>query len=122
MIGTDYMKRNAQRIKELIISESPVYSATFIFRIKKYDSEFERLNNIIDEVANYDAGFLGKESWSNEEKDKRSVIYYWNSLEALTKFSNHPDHQKAKRNYDKWYSGYEIIISKVLKLKSDDGL
>ncbi|NGP90270.1 DUF4188 domain-containing protein [Aliifodinibius halophilus] len=99
-----------------------MYSATFIFRIKNYDSEFERLNNIIDKVANTNLGFLGKESWSNEEENKRSVVYYWDSLESLQKFSNHPDHQKAKQNYEKWYSGYEVIISKVLTFKSDNGL
>lgn len=116
------MQRNARQLNELINNKSSVYSATFIFRIKNYDSEFERLNSIIDEAANSNPGFLGKESWSNEEENKRSVVYYWDSLESLKKFSTHPDHQKAKQNYKKWYSGYEIIISEVLKLKSDKGL
>jgi len=116
------MNRSAQQISELINSESSVYSATFMFRIKNYDSEFERLNDIIDKVANTNPGFLGKESWSNEEENKRSVVYYWDSLESLKKFSNHPDHQKAKQNYTKWYSGYEVIISKVLTFKSDNSL
>lgn len=116
------MKRNAQHIRELISSESSVYSATFTFRIKNVDSEFERLNDIIDKVANSNHGFLGKEAWSNQEDNKKSVVYYWNSLDALKKFSNHPDHQKAKQEYKKWYSGYEVIISEVLVFRSDDGL
>jgi len=116
------MKRSAQQINELINDGSSVYSATFIFRIKNYDSKFERLNNIINEAANTNPGFLGKESWYNEEENKRSVVYYWDSLESLKKFSSHPDHQKAKQNYKKWYSGYEVIITEVLKLKSDEGL
>lgn len=116
------MKRNAQQLRDLIDADSPVYSATFIFRIKNYDSEFERLNDIIDEVAHSNPGFLGKERWANNEENKRSVIYYWDSLTALKKFSNHPDHQKAKQNYTKWYSGYEIIISEVLTFRSDNGL
>lgn len=116
------MKRNTQQLTKLLNKESTVYSATFIFRIKSYDSEFERLNCIIDEVAHTNPGFLGKEGWSNEEENKRSVVYYWDSLDSLKKFSNHPDHQKAKQNYKKWYSGYEIVISEVLKIKSDQGL
>jgi len=116
------MKRNAQQLSDLINKKPSVYSATFIFRIKNYDSEFEHLNSIIDEVAHSNPGFLGKESWSKEEENKRSVVYYWDSLESLKKFSTHPDHQKAKQNYKKWYSGYEVIISEILKLKSDDGL
>lgn len=116
------MKKNIQQLGNFINNDSCVYSATFIFRIKKYDSEFERLNEIIEEVANSNPGFLGKESWSNEEENMRSVVYYWDSLRELKKFSNHPDHQKAKRNYRKWYSGYEVIISEVLKLKYDKNL
>lgn len=116
------MKRKTQEISKLLNSENSVYSATFIFRIKHSDSEFERLNNIIDEVANSDPGFLGKESWSNEKENKKSVVYYWDSLESIKKFSNNPNHQKAKQNYKKWYGGYEIIISEVLNFKSDNGL
>ncbi len=116
------MKRSAQQISELTNSDSSVYSATFIFRFKNYESEFEHLNNIIDKAANTNTGFLGKESWSNEEENKRSVVYYWDSLESLKEFSNHPDHQKAKQSYNKWYSGYEVIISKVLTFKSDNNL
>jgi heme-degrading monooxygenase HmoA len=116
------MNRSVQQLKDLINNESTVYSATFIFRIKNSDSEFERLNSVIDEVAHTNPGFLGKESWSNEEENKRSVVYYWDSLESLKKFSNHPDHQKAKQNYKKWYSGYEVIISEVLRIKHDNSL
>jgi heme-degrading monooxygenase HmoA len=114
------MNRDIQTIKERINSEQPVYTATFTFRIKAYDSEFEELNNLIDQAAQSNDGFLGKESWSNEELNKKSVIYYWNSLENLRVFSRNPVHQKAKQNYSKWYSGYEVIISEVLNLKSDD--
>lgn len=116
------MKKSTQQISKLLNRETSVYSATFIFRIKNYDSDFERLNSIIDEAANSNPGFLGKESWSNEEENKRSVVYYWDSLESLKKFSNNSYHQKAKQNYNKWYSGYEIIISEVLTIKSDNGL
>lgn len=116
------MNRSSQQISELINSESSVYSATFIFRLKNRDQEFERLNDIIDQVANSNSGFLGKEGWLNNEENKRSVVYYWDSLDALKRFSIHPDHQKAKQNYKKWYSGFEVIISKVLTFKSDDGL
>lgn len=118
------MKRNTQRIKELIRGdETPsVYSARFTFRSKEYDQEFKQLNDAIDEVATLNPGFLGKERWSNEEENKKSVVYYWDSLEALKKFSRNPDHRKAKQQYEKWYSGYEIIIANVLEFRSDGGL
>lgn len=116
------MKRNTQQISNLLNSDSSVYSANFIFRIKNYDSEFDRLNNIIDKVANSTPGFLGKESWSNKKENKSSVVYYWDSLESLKIFSTNPSHQKAKQNYKNWYSGYEVIISEILNFKSDNNL
>lgn len=116
------MKRNAQQIIDLIQNDNTVYSATFIFQFKNYDSEFENLNEAIDKIAHSNSGFLGKERWFNDGENKQSVIYYWNSMEQLKKFSKHPDHQKAKNNYNKWYSGYEIIISEVIKFKTDGGL
>src|SRR5699024_485241 len=108
------MDKKNQKIKERIHSGLSVYSATFIFSIKKQDSEFDRLNRIIDEVASSNPEFLGKESWLNDEENKQSVVYYWESLEALKTFSNHSEHQKAKQNYKKWYSGYEIVVAEVL--------
>lgn len=116
------MNRDIQTIKDRIINELPVYTATFTFRMKAYDSEFEEMNDLIDQAAQSNEGFLGKESWSNEKQHKKSVIYYWSSLEDLRVFSRNPVHQKAKQNYSKWYSGYEVIISEVLNLKSDDGI
>ena len=116
------MKRSAKEIEKRIKNNSPVYSATFIFRLKNVDSEFERFNTLIDQAAASNEGFLGKEEWANPEENKRSVIYYWNSLKSLRTFSNHPDHQKAKQQYKKWYSGFEVIISEIVTFRSDDGL
>jgi len=97
-----------------------VYSSSFIFRIKKEDSEFERFNNLIDKAANANQGFLGKERWVNPKENKKAVTYYWDSLESLKTFSNHPDHQRAKQRYKQWYYGYEVIISNILTIKSDE--
>lgn len=116
------MKRNIERIEKLISNEAPVFSATFVFRVKNYDSEFERLNDLIDQAAETNPGYLGKERWTNNAENKRSVIYYWEEMESLRKFSKHPIHQKAKQNYSKWYEGYEILIAEVLMFKSDHGL
>lgn len=116
------MKKNKQLIEELISNNKSAYSAAFVFRIKNYDTEFEQLNELIDQAANANPGYLGKERWTNSEENKRSVIYYWESRESLREFSKHPTHQKAKQNYKKWYEGYEVLISKVLTFKSDNGL
>ena len=116
------MKKSSQQINKRVKNDSPVYSATFTFRIKNYDSEFEHFNEMIDDIADSNPGYLGKKRWSNQDENKTAVVYYWDSRKALKKFSTHPIHQKAKQNYKKWYSGYEVIISEVLKFKSDNDL
>lgn len=116
------MRRKTQQIRDLLKQKKKAYSATFIFRVRQTDEEFEQLNNQIDDVAASNDGFLGREGWSNEKESKRVVVYYWSSLEALKKFSNHPTHQKAKQHYQKWYSGFEVIISEVVQFKSDENL
>ncbi|HKK45465.1 MAG TPA: DUF4188 domain-containing protein [Balneolaceae bacterium] len=118
------MKRDHHRLKELLHSSenTSVYTASFIFRIKKEDEEFEQFNELIDKAAIENRGYLGKESWKNPEENKKAVIYYWDSLESLKTFSNHPHHKKAKQQYKQWYHGYEVIISEVLTVKSDGGI
>ncbi len=116
------MKKYKQRIEKLINNNKSVYSATFVFRINNYNAEFEQLNELINQAANTNPGYLGKERWANSEENKHSVIYYWKSRESLKEFSKHPIHQKAKQNYKKWYEGYEVLISEILTFKSDHGL
>lgn len=116
------MNRDIQQLRDRIEDDSPLYSATFIFRARGYDEEFHELNDRINEIAHDSPGFLGKEWWDNEEEGLQAVTYYWESLEELKTFSRHPDHQEAKSKYKKWYSGYEIIISEVLGIRFDRGL
>jgi len=116
------MRRKTKQIKESLKQKKTAYSATFIFRVSQADEEFEQLNDQIDDVAASNDGFLGRESWQNHEERKRMVVYYWNSLEALKTFSNHRIHKIAKQNYQKWYSGFEVIIAKMLQFKTDENL
>ncbi len=99
-----------------------MYTATFIFRIKKEDETFKRFNELVNRAAESNPGFVRRESWSNEAEGKRAVVYYWESIEALAEFSRHPDHLEAKRRYREWYSGYEVIVAEVVRRSSDGGL
>ena len=35
-------------------------------------------------------------------------------------FSVHPTHQEAKRQYARWYKGYYIVVSEVIRSYGDD--
>ncbi len=96
-----------------------MYSAAFIFEPGEYDEEFHRLNAIIDEVARSMSAFRGAESWISPDGKRKNATYYWDNLEALKEFSNHPVHLEAKRQYSRWYNGYHIVISEVVRSYGD---
>lgn len=96
-----------------------MYVASFIFEPGQYDSEFHRLNGIIDSVARSLPGFLGAESWQSPDGVRGNATYYWDDLETLKQFASHPAHQEAKRQYSRWYNGYHIVISQVIRSYGD---
>ena len=99
-----------------------MYIAAFIYAPGQYDDEFHRLNGIIDSIAKSLPGFLGAESWQSATDGRRNATYYWADLDTLRQFSAHPAHQEAKRQYARWYEGYHIVISEVVRSYGDNSL
>ncbi|WP_237072817.1 antibiotic biosynthesis monooxygenase family protein [Pseudaestuariivita rosea] len=93
--------------------------ASFIFTEKHLDDEFFKLDAMIEEAAIATPGFLGKESWIAADQSKRNSVYYWTDKDALDQFARHPLHLKAKRQYEKWYGGFHVVISQVTKSYGD---
>ncbi len=96
-----------------------MFSAAFIYQPGEYDAEFHRLNNIIQAAAEAMPGYLGVESWQSDDGTLKNATYYWSDLSALKEFSMHPSHLEAKRNYSRWYLGYHIVISEVIRSYGD---
>jgi heme-degrading monooxygenase HmoA len=99
-----------------------VYCASFIWEPGSYDNEFHRLNELIGQVAQSLPGYLGVESWQTADGSRKCANYYWIDLESLKVFSVHPTHQEAKRQYSRWYNGYHIVISEVIRSYGDGKL
>lgn len=97
-----------------------MYIASFIWEPGDYDDEFHRLNKAIDELARSLSGFLGVDSWQSADGSRRNATYYWDSLDTLKTFSMHPTHLEAKRQYSRWYKGYHIVISELVRSYGDD--
>ena len=99
-----------------------MYSAAFIFKPGTYDDEFHRLNALIDKAARANPGFITAETWKSADGATLNATYYWQTLEDLRVFSQHPDHLEAKKQYRRWYDGYHIVISEILKSYGDDSI
>ncbi|MCU6434228.1 DUF4188 domain-containing protein [Undibacterium sp. Jales W-56] len=96
-----------------------MYSASFIYEAKGFDDEYHRLDQLIEEVAQSLPGFLGAEVWRSPDGKKNNAIYYWADLDTLKAFSAHPRHMEAKRQYARWYAGFHIVISEVIRSYGD---
>lgn len=96
-----------------------MYSSTFIFSKKQYDTEFHQLDQAIAEAAKEIPGYLGEETWENTTTGLISNVYYWKSLEALQQLIKHPKHQEAKAKQTNWLDGYQVIISEIIKTYGD---
>ena len=94
-------------------------SATFTFRPGVYDDEFHRLDAIIMDVAIATPGYVGAERWWSEDRSERSVVYYFESQEALRAFSRDETHLEAKRQSKRWYEAYRVVIAEVISTHAD---
>ena len=97
-----------------------MFSAAFIFRPGSYDDEFHRLNNLIDAAAKETDGFLGTETWRSFDGKTLNATYYWETQEALKEFSGNRNHLEAKKQYSRWYDGYHIVVSEVIRSYGDE--
>ncbi|TGL65054.1 hypothetical protein [Leptospira jelokensis] len=94
-------------------------SATFIFKQKFTDQEFETLDHSIETFVTNHPEYLGRDQWANEEKGILAVVYYFETEKGLDALKVFSDHKSAKSNYNKWYEGYQVIVSNVLQSYGD---
>ena len=99
-----------------------MYSIAFIFEPASYDERFHALDAQIEAAAQANPGYLGRENWQSADGKRFNATYYWSSLEALQTFSQNPQHLEAKRNYQRWYKGFHIVIAQVIRSYGDGTL
>ena len=99
-----------------------MYSSTFIFAKGEWDDEFYKLDEEIAKAARSTPGYLGEESWENQQNGLVSNVYYWESLEALQGLMRHPKHLEAKAKQAAWLNGYHVVIAQVLRTYGDSKL
>lgn len=85
----------------------------FIFQPGTYDEEFHQLDGVIATYAASMPGFVGNESWVSTDGKRRNEIYYFSDRDSLREFSTVEQHLVAKKKYQNWYDGYQIVISEV---------
>lgn len=94
----------------------------FIFKPGTYDDEFTALDTEIEAFAKSLDGYIGVDRWYRTEQGEQNSIYYFDTAETVSVFSKFPEHLTAKREYARWYDGYQIVISEVSVARGDGGI
>ncbi len=88
----------------------PYYAVIFTSVRTEGDNGYMEAARAALEMARQQPGFLGYESARN---DVGISVSYWESLEAIRAWRNHPLHQAIQKRADDWYSDSRIRVCKV---------
>ncbi len=92
---------------------SPHYAAIFSSVRTENNDGYDEWNDKMFELVKNNDGYLGHESYRNEDKTG-VTISYWRDLESLSQWRNETLHKKAQElGRLKWYSHYRIRVCKV---------
>lgn len=94
----------------------------FIFKPGTYDDEFYSLDGLIDTYAKSLPGYRGIEIWYSDDRTVKNASYSFESMDDVKALATYPQHLEAKEKNARWYDGYRIIISEVLREYGDGRL
>jgi heme-degrading monooxygenase HmoA len=90
----------------------PYYAVIFTSMRTDGDQGYAEAAARVLELARQQPGFLGYEGARNADGTGISVSY-WDSLDAIRAWKNHPEHLLVQANADLWYGDNRIRITKV---------
>lgn len=96
-----------------------MFACSFMFIPGNLDDEFYALDAIIDDYARSLEGFVGVDRWWSEDKSSKNVVYFFTDKATVETFARFPEHVRAKKDYARWYEGYQVIISEVTSTYGD---
>lgn len=93
--------------------EPPYYAVIFTSKRTEGDRGYEKTAARMLELASRQPGFLGVESARGSD-GLGITVSYWASLDAITQWRNHAEHEKARESGRKvWYSEFKLRIARV---------
>ena len=93
--------------------EPPYYAVIFTSQRQGADAGYRQVADRMQELAAQQPGYLGIESVRDAEGFGITVSY-WESLEAIAAWKQNLEHQTAQQHgQSRWYSHYELRISRV---------
>jgi len=94
----------------------------FIFEFLGADDDYTRLDTAIDAYAKSLDGYVGTEVWFSDDRRLKNASYYFESMDAVRELASYPAHLEAKEHNQRWYAGYQIVVSEVTASYGNGGL
>ena len=101
-------------VSEVAKSPKPPYYAVIFTSVRtEGDNGYEKMSNEMVELGFSQPGFLGAESTRGAD-GVGITVSYWDSLEAIENWRNHPRHKEAQRLGEEiWYKSFATRVCKV---------
>ena len=90
--------------------EPPYYAVIFTSVRTEGDNGYAEAAKRIFEIARQQPGFIGNEA---ARQDVGISVSYWESLEAIRAWKEHPEHRKVQEMESVWYDESRIRVCKV---------
>lgn len=94
--------------------QPPYYAVIFPNQRTDHDAGgYASMARRMVELAQTQPGFLGLDS-ARDADGFGITVSYWQSLEAISAWRDHPEHQQAQSmGRAKWYAEFDVHIAKV---------
>ena len=93
---------------------TPYYAVIFSSKRTAEDDEgYQQMSSRMEELAINQPGYLGIESYRNENGEG-VTISYWENEEAIKNWKKHWEHLRAQRlGRKQWYTHYHLQVCRV---------
>jgi len=93
---------------------TPYYAVIFSSKRTAEDDEgYQEMSNRMSELATQQPGYLGIESYRNENGEG-VTISYWENEEAIRNWKKNWEHLRAQRlGRKQWYASYHLQVCRV---------
>lgn len=89
------------------------YAVVFTSQLRGTPDGYEEDAMRMVELASKEPGFLGIESVRGAD-GVGITVSYWDSLEAIRRWKEHPEHQLVReRGRERYYARYEVRVCRV---------
>lgn len=96
-----------------------MYTSTFTLAPGPNNDEFQTSMRALAAAAKSVPGYLGEETWENQESGVICITFYWRTMDALQHMAAYQDQLRAAQPGQAWRQGYQVVVAEVVTFYGD---